>query len=272
MPTTSGTSAYAGLPWPGDVTVPDVPTDVHALASRLETIFVNVFGGTAAVAMPSAPITPGLLTAAASMSTFQSQLTTQGSTIATLQGQVATLQSQVTTLQGQMTAVQRPVWGGTAQDDTHRSYAKADLGALPVVLNTLAVPTQAYQQLVVVQGCGQWGLDPDTRWIPNSNNTWTPNASAYGMRLLADTGAGYASRQFAIAWEVDHFFSMTYMETIPASGHYSIRQTIESPEQWHHQDDTRLFNQDDDLPGVFTPSRIYATAIPWTGPAIPLPT
>lgn len=242
MATTPGTSPYAHLPWPGDVTVPDVPSDVKALADRLETIFVNVFGGTGATAMPSAPITPGLLTAASSMGTFQGQLNTQGTNISTLQGQVTTLQAQVATLQSQIAILNRVPVAYSKRYPNYLTINGGMAGTGPILLNTITVPSKTYRQFLVVHAQSTWDQAYDQSTAP----------------LLQQVMLNGAQKSASFQNGFEETMSDFFMETVEAGATSTITQYISLPEYWDSQ--PSHFWQT-----LYEQPRLYALAIPWTG-------
>jgi hypothetical protein len=242
MTTTAGTSSYASLPYPGDVQVPDVPADLKTLIDRLDTIFTNVFGGSAATPMPSAPITPGILTAAASQGTFQTQLNTQGTNITTLQGQVATLQSQVATLQSQIAVLQRTPIAYSKIYPSYVTIPGGAAGATPKVLNTVTVASQTYRQLLLIQAQSTWDLAYDTNHGP----------------LLQQVLVNGQQRSASFQQGFELTMNDTYMMTIEAGATATIVQQISAPETFESQ--SNQFWQ-----SYYEEPHLYVLALPWTG-------
>lgn len=242
MATTPGTSPYASLPWPGDASVPDVPSDVKALTDRLETIFANVFGGTGATPMPTAAINPGLLAAAAGMGTFQGQLNSQGTNIATIQGQIATLQSQVATLQSQVTILNRVPVAFAKRYPSYLTINGGMAGTPPILLNTITVPSKTYRQLLVV----------------NAQSTWDQAYDLSTAPLLQQVMLNGAQRSASFQNGFEETLSDFFMETVEAGATSTITHYISLPEYWDSQ--PAHFWQT-----LYEQPRLYALAIPWTG-------
>ncbi|MFE6745964.1 hypothetical protein ACFVGM_08945 [Kitasatospora purpeofusca] len=245
MPTTAGTSSYAALPYPGDVQVPDVPADVKTLAARLDVILQNVFGGTAGTPMPTAPITPGILAAAAAQGGFQSQLTAQGTSVAILQGQVATLQAQVATLQSQITVLQRTP---TAYARAYPSYLKLNggmTGTPPVLLNTVTVPSAGYRQLLLAQAQSTW------------DQIWDQTSAPLLQQLFVN--GEQRSACFQNGFEISlHDLALF---TVEPGNSTTFEQYISVPEYW----DSR---PEHEWQTIYAQPRLYAIALPWTGAVV----
>lgn len=242
MTTTAGTSSYASLPYPGDVQVPDVPADVKTLVDRLDVIFTNVFGGSAATPMPSSPITPGILAAAAGQGTFQTQLNTQGASITALQGQVATLQSQVATLQSQIAVLQRTPIAYTKVYPSYVTIPGGAAGATPKVLNTLTIASQSYRQLLLIQAQSTWDLAYDTNHGP----------------LLQQVLVNGQQRAASFQQGFELTMNDAYLMTVESGASTTIVQQVSAPETWESQ--TGQFWQT-----YYTQPKLMVIALPWTG-------
>ncbi|MFI9271889.1 hypothetical protein ACIGXM_14380 [Kitasatospora sp. NPDC052896] len=231
-----------------------MPSDVARLADAIDSFLKLI-------------LTSGSSSTTPAPTTGQNLLNVNGQ-VAGLTSTLATHTSQIAALQAQIAALQHVPYAYTAQYDPLISFNASQAGTAHLI-QSLTIPPQNYQRLLIAYGTGTWNVEPDT--IPGTN---PPIANvvplAMSLDMSTDGGATFANRAYSAVWSVDFTFSLVFMETIPANATNVIRQYVNCPEVYHFPSGSVIYNDDDDHPS--NPTRIYAVTIPWSGAALPLPT
>jgi hypothetical protein len=245
---------WAGFPLPAEGDLPDVPSDVAKLANSVDAFLKLI-------------LTSGAASTAAAPTTGQNLLSVN-SQIAGLTSTLSTHTSQIAALQAQVAALQQVPYAYAAQFDQPVTIPAGQVST-PYLIQSLTIPPQSYQRMLIALGTGTWNIEPDQ--IPYTNPP-VVNALPIAMSLDMSTnsGATFLNRAYSVTWAVDFTFSLAFMETIPASATTVIRQNINCPEPYHWPSWSIVQNFDNDHNTA--PSRIYAMTIPWNGAPLPLPT
>ncbi|MFJ4739086.1 hypothetical protein [Streptomyces sp. NPDC088775] len=222
---------WGKIPIPSEGKTPDVPVDLAAVVDPLDTLLKNLIGGATA---PSGPLSPTLIEASASI----------GSLNATQSAQ----QAAITTMQGQISGLTAAPWAAA----TYRPTGFTITGNITTATELLSfqVPSFAQKRLLLAFSAVSMG--------------WTDNATTAALRsrlqIKADGGTTFVDRTHSIASGVDQTMTCAIVETIDAGKSVLLRVTAEVY-------GTANFSRSAQTQSVAP--RIYAVALPWTGPSVP---
>lgn len=154
-----GTTSYASIPYPEQSSLPNVPADVQALATRIDTILSLALGGGATI--PGGAL--NLSTLPGQIGSIQSTQNTQAASISTLTGRPTIQQAYI----GQQGNFQE-VAGSRYSDQTVQS---------------LTVPSQTYTRLLLCYATSMWGWNNISNSLRSRliyNGTVRTQAIGYG--------------------------------------------------------------------------------------------
>ncbi|MFE5853197.1 hypothetical protein ACFQ61_08245 [Streptomyces sp. NPDC056500] len=225
---------WGSFPIPSAGKVPDVPVDLAAVVDPIDTLLKNVIGGMVA---PTGPLSPTLLEASASIGSLNATQSSQQSVITTMQGQITALSAAPHAVATPRTTL----------------YSLAGNVRTPNLVHSYQLPTFAQTRLLIIHATMALG------WTDG-----TTTASVRGRLMIRNNGASiYTDRVQDFGYGTDQTLSMTHIETLTA-GH-SIRLGLFCDIFGAAAATKSVESQE------FDP-RIYAIALPWTGPAVaPIP-
>lgn len=227
------TTPWAKLPIPSEGQEPDVPVDLAALADPLDTLLKNVIGGSQA---PTAPLSPTLVDASASIDSLNTTQSTQ--------------QSQITTLQGQVSGLSVTPWAASTSAEVDAFTIPGNTKSGQFIL-TYQVPTFTQRRLLCVWGACILG------WSSSSITT------ALRTRLMIKNpgDTGYSSLDWNVANGNDQGHQLFYLQTVDAGFSVSVGLAAD------------VYGTSVSNATVSTESmkpRLFMLALPWgTGPSVP---
>ncbi|NIY68057.1 hypothetical protein [Streptomyces malaysiensis] len=222
---------WARLPIPSEGKQPDIPVDLAALADPLDSLLRNVIGGSSA---PTAPITPSLIDASASIGSLNSTQSTQ--------------QQQITTMQGQIAALNIAPWATHTARSTSYTLSGGQMNSLA---HSLQVPSSTTRTLLLC------GVAVTMRWTDAA----TTAVLMGSLQIKQDGETVYSDRARSLQAGVYQTLSAWHIETLPAgigcrvglalsSVGAANGKTAEAAYMWPH---------------------IYAIKLPWaSGPDVPI--
>jgi hypothetical protein len=129
---------FAGLPQPAEGDLPDVPHDIGALATRVDTVLALLCQNTSGSPATMPTTAQNLLGVGPSISSLQSTQSTQAGQITTLQGQVSTLQTNTAIL------------ANTPQVKQHQPSSSVTVASTGIInVDNVTLPTASYKRLMI---------------------------------------------------------------------------------------------------------------------------
>lgn len=220
---------WGQIPIPSEGKVPDIPADLASVIDPIDTLLKNVVGGTTA---PTAPLSPTLVDASASIGSLNATQSTQ--------------QSQISTLQGQVAALNVAPWAvATRRTDV---FSIAGTVGTPQMVLSYQVPAFSQRRMLIVHGTLVLG------W---SNST---TAAVRGrIQLRADGASTYEDRNQSISSGNVQTMQLHFAETVEAGK--SVRVGLACDVFGNASSSSFIETREVD-------PRLYILALPWSGSAL----